>query len=631
MKLICKFDKTATIERNGFPKINGSIQTMLSFLLFATGLCSHIQDVDNYLRFSDSTNDLYIEEGLKSVTREVFAKYKKISSVWIPSTVTNIELNAFDGMMRLENIFVSSENSKYANYKKDGILYNKNLNQILKIPAKKKTLFVNEFVKKIDKNLFWETKLEAIDVDKNNKNFTCFMTDNILYSKDQSVLFRYSLSNGDEFVVPFSVKRIEKNAFYCCDKLRTISIPALLTTIEENAFYGCSRLQSIVIPQSLTKIKKSTFMKCTSLSSVTIPSSIVSIDDYAFCRCNSLKNILIPSSVKHIGKHSFEFTAIKTIRIPYSITSIGEYAFDNCFDLESISVDSNNKEFSNHERDGVLYDKEYHTLIKYPCGKYGNFTVPSSVRKFSNNAFHNSHKLTSIVMSNIRNIGSMPFLNCLSLETISFSSYNLIYSDNKNSGVLFSNNKKNLISYPCNHKGFIYKIPSSVKTISPYAFSRCKRLKEVIIPPSVSKIEKETYSFCSSLERVILPPSIISISTKAFHHCSKLSTVLIPSSVSEIGKKAFAYCPEIKEFTYCGNIDFSTPSTFKESQLNISVIVSYDYLNQSFSSLPIKQQDLSNKCIKPIIKHNQEAINLKQIVLYTLLFIVGINIGLLFI
>jgi hypothetical protein len=80
------------------------------------------------------------------------------------------------------------------------------------------------------------------------------------------------------------------------------------------------------------------------------------IGDYAFFNCGNLTSITIPSSVTVIG---------------------GDAAFFGCFNLTSINVDSRNNTYASV--DGVLFDKDIKTLIKYPAGKDNEtYTIPLS-------------------------------------------------------------------------------------------------------------------------------------------------------------------------------------------------------------------------------------------------------------
>ena len=84
-------------------------------------------------------------------------------------------------------------------------------------------------------------------------------------------------------------------------------------------------------------------------------------------------------SVTSIGSWTFSgCSGLTSITIPNSVISIGNYAFHYCSGLTEILVSSNNEKYSSEN--GVLYNKDKTTLIKYPEGKKDtNFTIPNSV------------------------------------------------------------------------------------------------------------------------------------------------------------------------------------------------------------------------------------------------------------
>ena len=80
-------------------------------------------------------------------------------------------------------------------------------------------------------------------------------------------------------------------AFFNCNSLTNISIPAGVTFIGNSAFYDCDSLTSISIPDSVTSIGNGAFQGCIRLTSITLPESLVSIGDRAFEDCSALTSV----------------------------------------------------------------------------------------------------------------------------------------------------------------------------------------------------------------------------------------------------------------------------------------------------------------------------------------------------
>ena len=133
--------------------------------------------------------------------------------------------------------------------------------------------------------------------------------------------------------------------------------------IASEAFLNNERVTGIIIPGSVTSIGDSAFYN-SGLTSVNLPDSVTSIGDFAFENCVNLVSITIPKSV----------------------TSIGNFALNLCSNLTTIAVDAENAVYSSV--DGVLFNKNKETLIRYPRGKPGiHFNIPSSVTAIGDHAF----------------------------------------------------------------------------------------------------------------------------------------------------------------------------------------------------------------------------------------------------
>ena len=117
------------------------------------------------------------------------------------------------------------------------------------------------------------------------------MGDNVISIGNEAFLN----SRLEEIRLSSNLKTIGWKAFYGCDKLTSIDIPAGVTEIGEEAFSTCSSIVSFVIPDGITRIGKDLLRGCKSLTSVVIPKSVTYIDE-AFYSCKSLKTIYFKGS-----------------------------------------------------------------------------------------------------------------------------------------------------------------------------------------------------------------------------------------------------------------------------------------------------------------------------------------------
>jgi hypothetical protein len=139
---------------------------------------------------------------------------------------------------------------------------------------------------------------------------------------------------------------------------------------------------------------------------------VLAIGDFAFHRINYLTCVAIPDSVTSIGEGVFLYcTRLTRVTIGNSVMSIGNGTFAFCSSLTSIVVDASNTTYSS--QNGVLYNKDMTTLITYPGGKSGGFTIPSSVTSIGNCAFYYCTSLTSVTIpDSVTSIGYGAFMVC---------------------------------------------------------------------------------------------------------------------------------------------------------------------------------------------------------------------------
>jgi hypothetical protein len=345
--------------------------------------------------------------------------------------------------------------------------------------------------------------------------------------------------------------------------ITSLSLPDGLTSIHEWAFSNCSGLTSISIPCSVEFIHEGAFDGCTSLTSIGVAAdnpSYLSLDGVLFdihgnlLRCPEGKagDYSIPNSVTDIYDGAFlNCSSLTSISVPNSgIDFYRRDFFSGCTGLTSFNVAADNLAYLS--LDGVLFSKDQSSLLRYPGGKTGDYTIPNSVNYIHEWAFTNCSGLTSVnIPSSLQEISDRLFWGCSGLTSITIpASINWVGYDaflgcsnltsidvateNTNlfslDGVLFLKIPESILRCPEGKTGD-YVIPNSVTDIYDGAFSNCSSLTSISIPNSISHINDRTFGGCSGLESIILlastPPQLYE---GAFIDTNPLIPVYVPCS-----------------------------------------------------------------------------------------------------
>ena len=402
----------------------------------------------------------------------------------------------------------------------------------------------------------------------------------------------YSCENLLEITIPDSVLTIERRAFaHCynlasvtlsenlsvieegvfslCRSLAEIYIPASITTIGSNAFSYCAFI-TLIIPDTVLEIKNGAFSNCTNLSSIVLSSNITYIADSLFVDCSSLTSVSIPNNVTSIGFYSFAFTTISEIYIHSNINSINLNAFYDNFSLLEINVSEDNIIYKSI--DGVLFNKESTTLIKFPAAKTGPVVFPADTTRIEDMAFENCIYLVNIsIPEGIISIGSYGFANTIALETISLpDSLQLIGDD---------------AFYYCESLKTI-TIPDNVTNIGSHAFSHCSLLEYITLSANLEAISDSMFGHCTSLKEIDIPESVTSIGYLAFYNCSSLVEISIPEGVTTIGNSAFSFCRNLVYIEIPASVTNMGDMICRES-LNLLIVILHGSIPPIFSGSPL--------------------------------------------
>jgi len=221
-------------------------KTTITAALVCIALCvpvfSQSQDFEmnrtELVRYRGNAANVTIPVGVTVIGEYAFKDNKSLTSVTIPAGVTTIWEDAFSGCENLKSITLPAgvtsigwgafEETAWLNSQPDGLVY----------------------------------------------------VGKVLYAYKGSMPANTVINN-----IRADTEAIAGGAFFWCENLTSITIPASVTVIEMYSFCGCTGLKSITIPAGVTVIGHGAFSDCSNLTSIVIPAGVTHIGQGAFYGC----------------------------------------------------------------------------------------------------------------------------------------------------------------------------------------------------------------------------------------------------------------------------------------------------------------------------------------------------------
>lgn len=241
-----------------------------------------------------------IEDGVTSIGARAFANMR-ITSIYIPDSVTAIYDNAFQNTTTLKDIYIPSTVTFVSNY---GYSFSAFLGC-----SEKMVIYTG---RSSGYGGYWNSYYGS----------TTFLKTIYNFSRDDYYYWSKFDKSGENIVISSETTKIPESFFFGCENIKTVTLPDGLAEIGDSAFYGCINMTDINIPSSVQSIGQKAFQKCWALNNVVLPEGLKYINDYTFAACNSFTQIKIPSSVVRIGANAFGGYSGNSIFIPSTVTTI---------------------------------------------------------------------------------------------------------------------------------------------------------------------------------------------------------------------------------------------------------------------------------------------------------------------
>lgn len=517
--------------------------------------------------YDDLVTDIVICPGVTDIGDRAFDSFRRLASITLPESVSRIGRGCVEDFSTLTDIYFAGTKARRAELIQNSSISWDNNRPLL--------------------NAMWhcadETFASGVCPDTLTWTLDAEGTLTISGSGEMNVNWTlntvpwYNLNHRITAVnMGPEITGIGPGAFYACDGLKQVTIPAGVDHINGPAFGACDSLIEIltapgnntytsvdgvlyskdmtelvcypggkeaefVFPESVTSIGACAFSGCKTFTELKIPDSVTSIGNSAFSLCSTLTSISLPSHISTIANGLFyDCPALQSVVLPENVITIDGYAFSGCSSLTGI-------------------------------------TIPNGVTSIGNYAFSWCSKLTSVTIpQTVTSIGEWAFNSCSALTDVYYGGFEALKNALTGKGWATEGNDPlfNAVWHcepleegwdNCGETVY-WKLDTGTRTLSiegvgdiwdmtadtiPWR-DEISRVYYVEIGEGVTGIGAQTFLDAGNLRRATLPVSLERIGVSAFAGCNKLTGVVFPAGVTSIGKGAFTGCGSIKEIVFEG-------------------------------------------------------------------------------
>ena len=546
-----------------------------------------------------------LPEGITEIREDAFYSgsdndYNGISTIKLPSTITEIAPLAFNGCNQLQTIKITDGNQIYKSICDDSmIIKTENIDGV-----DVKTLFTV---------VPYRTPFDNFEID-----FTLY--DDL---KDVTAIEAYAfLNHDDEFTISNlgKVKTIAEYAF-SNSKITSINLSGV-EIIYDHAFVGTEKLTNVTIPESLYAIGAAAFYTGddrTGSFNVTLEDeecywyALGAEQDFDGTSGQTLWSNYITtkpgvSGMPSEGATVMSLTGSNNFTYFYSYISDGgnggtcmykistkpetkEYTLSDTNKIDDTSLATDIQNLTDAVRivikgtaestvfqsiDTILQNAQYpidldlselvtgvtstYNLVNdsdgYNIPKLRSFILPNELETISPNTFVNYYYsidnpifISITIPASVSSIGRLSINYIKSLKTINISSDNTKYKTIYNNTIIVTTNADETYNVIGSASGapdlqtldFSSGELAQITKLTEPAFAQSVVLESITSFGNIKTIPQITFQSCSALTSVNTTGAEI-IEKDAFNSCSNLSNVTIASSVYAIGQRPFEYC-----------------------------------------------------------------------------------------
>jgi hypothetical protein len=491
--------------------------------------------------FANSTvTKVFLPEGLYTIGAKAFWNCDNLTSLSIPSTVTEVACDAFDGSKLLtEFVFYP-----------------------VTPPAITGTSSAPQLQKKADIYIpddAYDAGAYSSAWGGGNFTFQPLAKNKVLVGE---LYYHFNLCSG--------LAEVRSGDY----TFTSITVPGVvmydgnpypITSIGTAAFRNLTNLKSVTLSNGMEKIGDAAFMQ-TSVTTLYLPASLTTIGAYAFAYpVESTINITCDAEEPPVcGEYCFYL--MNTANSKLTVPAAGYNAYKNTEPWASFGTIEYNDELIQGDfmfkLDG---DTKTASLIAYEkSSAQTDVIIPNelvlgkttfAVTSIAAQVFANCTSITSVVIpDNVTVVGYQAFAGCTALSkvtlpqttipSISSSCFENCTSLPLTQGIRYADY---MLLGPVDKTQTTYTIKFATRLIADYAFWGCNNLTAIELTNHVEKIAEHAFDRCAALASVTTNKKLVTIGDYAFYACSSLASMALPKTVKEIGRCAFTKCTALQQ------------------------------------------------------------------------------------
>lgn len=422
--------------------------------------------------------DLVIPEGVTTIKASSFNGLPNITSITLPSTLTNWEYKVFDGCTGVTDVWCLADPITLSWSESNNNFKDEKATQMHVLEAD-----------------LWSSKFPDA-----NATFVADLMQ-VPYTATAAV----SAFGADKFP---GATALLLNSFDAETGKGNAIFGGKLTGVAANAFAGSTSLTSITLPDGIATIGANAFNGCTALATITLPKTVTTFSANAFAGLTGTTDVWCvadPEALTWDGT-GFKDSKATTMHVTVAEDWMTKFPDANVTfqgDMTRFRYTATGKDTKSfYDLDNFVGAEEMASHDYNTETGEGSVIFKGIVTGLKYRTFYRNDLLTSMVIpTTVTEMKDYIFYECSNLTTVS--------------------------------------LPNTIMSMGGSNFSRCTSLTTVNIPTSLTAIPSSTFYKCSSLANIDIPETITDIESYAFASCTGMTSIFIPATVTQIRSHAF--------------------------------------------------------------------------------------------